>query len=102
MKTQYAICCALNESPNFTDSGYDMAQLMKRLKTSLETTYDFIKDNIQRTKNNQNNSFSRFSDDLTRVLLSHNLPLEDRFRFECVSKQFQRTVFENVVDIMTN
>ena len=34
----------------------------------------------------------RFCDDLSEVILQY-LPLKDKFRLECVSKQFQRTVF---------
>ncbi|CAG2106908.1 unnamed protein product [Medioppia subpectinata] len=47
------------------------------------------------------NSMDRFGDDLCQLLLSY-LSLEDRFRCECVSKQFQRTIFESVVDITLN
>ena len=46
-------------------------------------------------------SFSdRFCDDLSEVILQF-LSLKDKFRYECVSKQFQRTVFQrhyNLVD----
>src|ERR1700742_1219806 len=37
-------------------------------------------------------SFERFGDDLTEVILSY-LRLKDKFRFECISKQWQRFVF---------
>ncbi|CAG2105808.1 unnamed protein product [Medioppia subpectinata] len=47
------------------------------------------------------NSMDRFGDDLCALLLSY-LSLEDRFQYECVSKQFQRTVFGSVVDIDIN
>ena len=39
------------------------------------------------------NSFDRFGDDLTKVILQY-LTLEDKIRLECVSKQWQRSVFE--------
>ncbi len=43
--------------------------------------------------NYRNDSFSdRICDDLCQVLLSY-LSFEDKIRFECVSKQFQRCVF---------
>ena len=35
----------------------------------------------------------RVCDDLCEVLLQF-LPIEDKFKFECVSKQFQRNVFQ--------
>ncbi|CAG2182036.1 unnamed protein product, partial [Oppiella nova] len=36
------------------------------------------------------NSFDRYGDDLCEVILSY-LSLEDCFRFECLSKQWQRS-----------
>ncbi|CAG2117892.1 unnamed protein product, partial [Medioppia subpectinata] len=39
------------------------------------------------------NSWDRFGDDLCQHLLSY-LPLDDRFRYEVVSKQWQRVVYE--------
>ena len=38
------------------------------------------------------NSFDRFSDDLTELILSY-LTLEDKIRLECLSKQCRRLVF---------
>jgi hypothetical protein len=38
------------------------------------------------------NSFERFGDDLCKLLLSY-LSISDKIRFECVSKQWQRLVF---------
>ncbi|CAG2112549.1 unnamed protein product [Medioppia subpectinata] len=75
-----------------------MAQHMKHLKTSLETTDDGNEDNRQQIQIYAKDSMDRFGDDLCALLLFF-LSLEDRFRCECVSKQFQRTVFESVVDI---
>ena len=43
-------------------------------------------------------SFDRFGDDLCEVLLSY-LSFEDRFRYECLSKQFQRFIFTTVSEI---
>ena len=37
-------------------------------------------------------SFDRFGDDLTELILSY-LSFEDKFRFECVAKQWRRLVF---------
>jgi hypothetical protein len=58
--------------------------------------------------NNNNNeidlkrdSFSdRFCDDLCEVLLSY-LSLEDKIRFECVSKQFQNCIYikQNTIEL---
>ncbi|CAG2101382.1 unnamed protein product, partial [Medioppia subpectinata] len=75
-----------------------MTQQMKHKKTSLETTDDGNEDNIQQPQIYAKDSLDRFGDDLCALLLSY-LPLEDRFRWECVSKQFQRTVFWSAVDI---
>ncbi|CAG2108186.1 unnamed protein product [Medioppia subpectinata] len=44
------------------------------------------------------NSMDRFSNNLCALLLSY-LSLKERFLFQCVSKQFLRTVFRSVVDI---
>jgi hypothetical protein len=44
-------------------------------------------------------SVDRFGDALTQRLLSY-LALEDRFRLECVSKRFQRVVYEPVTDLI--
>ena len=38
------------------------------------------------------NSFDRFGDDLTQLILQH-LTFEDKIRLECVSKQWRRLVF---------
>jgi len=37
-------------------------------------------------------SFDRFGDDLCQLLLSY-LSLKDRFRYECLSKQWQRVIY---------
>ena len=53
---------------------------------SLSKVQSFV-DNYRR------DSFSdQFCDDLSEIILQF-LPFEDKFRLECVSKQFQRTVF---------
>jgi hypothetical protein len=41
---------------------------------------------------NNFNSFERFGDDLCEVLLSF-LPISDKIKFECVSKQWQTLIF---------
>ncbi|CAG2112929.1 unnamed protein product, partial [Medioppia subpectinata] len=78
----------------------DMAHEVKHLKTSLETTDDGedVDEDNRQPQIYAKNSMDRFGDDLCQLLLS-NLSLEDRFQCECVSKQFQRTVFESVVNI---
>ena len=40
----------------------------------------------------------RFCDDLSEVILQY-LSLEDKLRLECVSKQFQRTVFQRQYEL---
>ncbi|CAG2108403.1 unnamed protein product [Medioppia subpectinata] len=92
------------ESDNLSDNDFydllsrNMAQHMKHLKTSLETTDDGNEDISQQSQIYAKDSLDRFGDDLCALLVSY-LSLEDRFRLECVSKQFQRTVFTSVVDI---
>ncbi|CAG2109834.1 unnamed protein product, partial [Medioppia subpectinata] len=76
-----------------------MAQQKKQMMASLETTDDGERD--QRKEIYAKNSMDRFGDDMCALILSY-LSLEDRFRLECVSKQFQRTVFGSVVDITLN
>ncbi|CAG2103001.1 unnamed protein product [Medioppia subpectinata] len=68
------------------------------MMASLETTDDGNEDNTQQPQIYAKDSLDRFGDDLFGHIVSY-LSLEDRFRNECVSKQFQRTVFESVVDI---
>ncbi|CAG2102269.1 unnamed protein product [Medioppia subpectinata] len=75
-----------------------MAQQLTQTMTSIETTDD---GNTQKPQIYAKNSMDRYGDDLCEVLLSYLLP-EDRFRCECVSKQFSRTVFKSVVDIKIN
>ncbi|CAG2109774.1 unnamed protein product [Medioppia subpectinata] len=77
-----------------------MAQQMKYKKTSLETTDDGNEDNKQ-LQIYSKNSMDRFGDDMYGLILSY-FSIEDRFQCECVSKQFQRTVFRSVVDITLN
>ncbi|CAG2115633.1 unnamed protein product [Medioppia subpectinata] len=76
----------------------DMAQQMKHMKTSLETADDGNEDNIQQPQMYAKDSLDRFGDDMFAIILSY-LTIEDSFAYECVSKQFQRTVFEGVVNI---
>ncbi|CAG2103937.1 unnamed protein product [Medioppia subpectinata] len=65
------------------------------------TTDDGNEDHIQHPKIYAKDSMDRFGDDMYGLILSY-LSLEDRFRLECVSKQFQRTVFGSVVFIDIN
>ncbi|CAG2171117.1 unnamed protein product [Oppiella nova] len=46
-------------------------------------------------------SMDRFGDDLCRLLLSYH-SFEEHFRHECVSKQFQRSLYDTVDDIVIN
>ncbi|CAG2113504.1 unnamed protein product [Medioppia subpectinata] len=75
-----------------------MAKQMKHLKTSLETTDDGNEDIKQQPQIYAKDSFDGFGDDLCGLIVSY-LSFEDRFRLECVSKQFQRTVFGSVVNL---
>jgi hypothetical protein len=47
------------------------------------------------------NSFERFSDDLCELLLSY-LSISDKIHFECVSKQWQRLVFNKQQKLILN
>ncbi|CAG2100550.1 unnamed protein product [Medioppia subpectinata] len=79
-----------------------MAQQLTHLMASLVTTDDGNEDkDIQQPKIYAKDSMDRFGDDMYGLILSY-LSLEDRFRLECMSKQFQRTVFASVVDIELN
>ncbi|CAG2102982.1 unnamed protein product [Medioppia subpectinata] len=69
-----------------------MAEEMNHSKTSLLTTEDGNEDNSRQPQIYAKNSIDRFGDDLCQLLLSY-FPLEDHIRYECLSKQFQRTVF---------
>jgi hypothetical protein len=44
------------------------------------------------------NSFDRFGDDLCELLLSY-LPISDKINFECVSKQWNRLIFNKLQNI---
>src|SRR6202023_4259357 len=48
-------------------------------------------------------SFDRFGDDLSELIVSY-LTIEDKFRFECLSKQWRRLVFNKtyVLRILEN
>ena len=53
-----------------------------------------------RSDSQNRHSFSdRFCDDLCEVILQY-LPLKDKLRLECVSKQFQRTVLQKQNEIV--
>ncbi|CAG2107279.1 unnamed protein product, partial [Medioppia subpectinata] len=64
------------------------------LKTTLESIDDSNKEDNQQPQMYAKDSMDRFDNDLCALVLSY-LTFEDRFRCECVSKQFQRTVFKN-------
>jgi hypothetical protein len=62
-----------------------------------------LKNNLNILKNRKKSFDYRICDDLCEVLLSY-LSFEDKIRFECVSKQFQRCVFvkQFVIDLNDN
>ncbi|CAG2176660.1 unnamed protein product [Oppiella nova] len=72
----------------------------KKLKTEKNGTTDKGKDSEQ-PQMDAKDSLDRFSDDLCQHLLSY-LSLEDRFRCECVSKQWQRVIYETIDEIIIN
>ncbi|CAG2100605.1 unnamed protein product [Medioppia subpectinata] len=75
-----------------------MRQEMRQMKTSFVTTDDGEVVIKKQRRIYAKTSFDRFGDDLCGLILSY-LSLDERFICECVSKQFQRTVFGSVVDI---
>ncbi|CAG2100604.1 unnamed protein product [Medioppia subpectinata] len=75
-----------------------MTQEMTPMETSLVTADENEVVIKKQGRIYAKNSFDRFGDDLCGLILSY-LSLDARFVYECVSKQFQRTVFESVVDI---
>jgi hypothetical protein len=46
-------------------------------------------------------SFDRFDDDLCKLLISR-LPVDEKMHFECVSKQWQRSLFERTRFVCIN
>ncbi|CAG2117240.1 unnamed protein product, partial [Medioppia subpectinata] len=78
-----------------------MAQPLIPKRTSHVITNNTREDNTRQSKNYPKNSMDRFGDELSQVLVSY-LSFDDRFRYECVSKRFRKTVFESVVDIDIN
>ncbi|CAG2164372.1 unnamed protein product [Oppiella nova] len=56
---------------------------------------------IQSAIDSKKVSLDRFGDDLCEVLLSY-LSIKDRFRYECVSKQWQRLIYTTVTDLKTS
>ena len=65
-----------------------------RNESKKQSFSDFINKFHSKEVNYRRDSFSdRICDDLSQVLLQF-LSLEDKIRLECVSKQFQRTVFQ--------
>ena len=58
--------------------------------------------NERKENNYRSDSFEdRFCDDLCEDILQY-LSLEDKFRLECVSKQFERTVFKRQYELFLN
>ena len=64
-------------------SDYVTEDRRKRLKSN---------EDEKRKEIHPKNSFNRFSDDLSELILSH-LYFEDKFRFECLSKRTQRLIY---------
>ena len=62
----------------------------KGCKERVNTT-DRVKTSEDNRKE-RNDSFDRFGDDLLELIVSY-LTIEDKFRFQCLSKQWRRVVF---------
>ena len=56
------------------------------------SVYEEVMANKSSSRVYPKNSFDRFGDDLTELILQY-LTLEDKVRLECVSKQWRRLVF---------
>ena len=65
------------------------------------TVYEEVMANKSSNVVYEKNSFDRFGDDLTEVILSY-LWFEDKVRLECVSKQWRRLVFNKQFVIKIN
>ena len=61
---------------------------LRQLKTKSNEEMNEVMDEEMRRKS----SFDRFGDDLSELIVSY-LTIEDKFRFQCLSKQWQRLVF---------
>ena len=59
---------------------------------------NFLNLNLKRVLKNSDSFDDRFCDNLCEEILQY-LPLKDKLRLECVSKQFQRTVFRRVCNL---
>ena len=73
------------------------------LRTDSQNTHSFSDCGLNEFESKEDNyrrdSFDdRFCDDLCEDILQY-LSLEDKLRFECVSKQFQRTVFQRQYEL---
>ena len=54
-----------------------------------------LKENSIENRKYSKDSFDRFGDDLCEDILSY-FPLNDKFKYECVSKQWKRSVYQRV------
>src|SRR5690349_4260058 len=68
------------------DSSEDNNQTIVAFNRQMNTLK--ISEEVMRSKS----SFDRFGDDLTEVILSY-LPFDNKFRFECLSKQIQSLIY---------
>ncbi|CAG2174598.1 unnamed protein product [Oppiella nova] len=73
----------------------------KKTKTERNGTTDEGKESGQQPQMYASDSLDRFGDDLCQHLVSY-LPFEDRFRCECVSKQFARCLYDTIDGIAIN
>ena len=60
---------------------------------SLNTKFQNL--NLKSVSKNSDSFDDRICDDLCEVILQY-LPLKDQIKLECVSKQFQRTVYRRI------
>ena len=79
----------------------ESSNVEQKIKTSNISFKKIKKSNEIRRESSRDSYKDRICDDLSEVILQY-LSIEDKFRFECVSKQFQRTVFQKEYDLNLN
>ena len=62
------------------------------------SVYEEVMENKSLIRFYANNSFDRFGDDLTELILQY-LTFEDKVRLECVSKQWRRLIYNKQIEI---
>ncbi|CAG2165920.1 unnamed protein product [Oppiella nova] len=70
-------------------------RMAQQMKDKHKVTEDVVQEDSRQPQMYAKDSLDRFGDDMCEHILSY-LTLEDRFRCECVSKQWQRFIYTTV------